>query len=144
MENKNIVYNEDKTEILEKYDLTKGYLKNDYIEEIKHEVKEIKEKGHYEVIKEYKNGGKDVKWVIDVAGVVYQPEKIVKTPILVYIKYTQKELNELKIAELKEKLLATDYKAIKYAEGFISEEDYAPIKAERQSWRDEIDKLEKI
>jgi hypothetical protein len=43
-----------------------------------------------------------------------------------------------KINELKRKLSATDYKAIKYAEGLISEEDYAPIKAERESYRVQI------
>lgn len=47
-----------------------------------------------------------------------------------------------RIAELKRKLSETDYQAIKYAEGFISETDYAPIKAQRQSWRDEINALE--
>ena len=33
--------------------------------------------------------------------------------------------------ELKQKLADTDYKAIKYAESFISEEDYVAIKAQR-------------
>lgn len=50
--------------------------------------------------------------------------------------------NKLKIEELKIQLAATDYKAIKYAEGFISEEEYAPIKAERQAMRDKINELE--
>ncbi len=49
---------------------------------------------------------------------------------------------QTRIAELKRKLDETDYQAIKYAEGFISETDYAPIKAQRQAWRDEINKLE--
>lgn len=40
-----------------------------------------------------------------------------------------------RINELKKKLKDTDYKAIKYAEGLISEEEYAPIKAERESYR---------
>lgn len=137
-----IVYNKDKTEILENFDLTKGYLKNDYIVEKIPEVKEVKEKGHYEIIKEYDNGGKDVKWVVDVAGVPYRPEKVVETPILVYIKYTTQELNQIRITELKNKLNNTDYKAIKYAEGQISEEEYASIKIERQKWRDEINNLE--
>lgn len=48
----------------------------------------------------------------------------------------------VKIFKLKEKLRKTDYQAIKYAEGLISEEDYAPIKAQRQAWRDEINQLE--
>lgn len=47
------------------------------------------------------------------------------------------------IQELKAQLQATDYKAIKYAEGLISEADYAPIKAERQALRDRINELEK-
>lgn len=47
-----------------------------------------------------------------------------------------------RIVELKRKLSETDYQAIKYAEGLISETDYAPIKAQRQAWRDEINALE--
>ena len=49
----------------------------------------------------------------------------------------------IRIAELKANLSTTDYQAIKYAEGWISEEDYAPIKAQRQAWRNEINELEK-
>lgn len=48
----------------------------------------------------------------------------------------------LQIVELKAQLAATDYKAIKHSEGLISEEDYAPIKAQRQAWRDQINVLE--
>ena len=46
------------------------------------------------------------------------------------------------IAVLKRKIAQSDYKAIKYAEGWISAEDYAPIKAERQAIRDQINALE--
>lgn len=49
---------------------------------------------------------------------------------------------EKQITVLKKKLSDTDYQAIKYAEGQISENDYAPIKAQRQAWRDEINRLE--
>ena len=49
---------------------------------------------------------------------------------------------EAKIVYLKQQLHATDYQAIKYAEGWMTEEEYAPIKAKRQSWRDEINALE--
>lgn len=52
--------------------------------------------------------------------------------------------NEFKIYILKNKLTKTDYQAIKYAEGQISEEEYAPIKAQRQAWRDEINQLEQL
>lgn len=47
------------------------------------------------------------------------------------------------ISDYKDKLKKTDYKAIKYAEGLISEEDYVPIKAERQMLRTKINELEK-
>lgn len=43
---------------------------------------------------------------------------------------------------LKQQLADTDYKAIKYAEGWYTEEEYAPIKAERQAIRDKINELE--
>ena len=47
-----------------------------------------------------------------------------------------------RIIELKSKLSQTDYQAIKYAEGQLTEEEYAPIKAQRQEWRNEINLLE--
>lgn len=47
------------------------------------------------------------------------------------------------IMALKEELSASDYKAIKYAEGLITAEEYEPIKAERQALRDRINELEK-
>jgi FtsZ-binding cell division protein ZapB len=50
----------------------------------------------------------------------------------------------LRIEELKDNLASTDYQAIKYAEGQITEEDYAPIKAQRQAWREEINELEGV
>ena len=46
------------------------------------------------------------------------------------------------IAELKAKLAATDYQAIKYAEGALSAEEYEPTKIMRQEWRDRINELE--
>ena len=48
----------------------------------------------------------------------------------------------LRIEILKFKLQKTDYKAIKYAEGLLTEEEYAQTKAERQAMRDEINRLE--
>ena len=46
------------------------------------------------------------------------------------------------IGELKAKLAATDYQAIKFAEGWITAEDYAPTKALRNSRRVRINELE--
>ena len=56
--------------------------------------------------------------------------------------YTEKKAAEKSIQELKDKLNATDYQAIKYAEGQLTEEEYAAMKAQRQTWRDQINALE--
>lgn len=43
-----------------------------------------------------------------------------------------------------DELARTDYKLYKYMDGSLSEEDYAPIKAQRQAWRDRINELEAL
>ena len=48
----------------------------------------------------------------------------------------------LEIEGLKLELRETDYKAIKYAECWISEEDYKIIKEDRQRIRNRINELE--
>ena len=55
---------------------------------------------------------------------------------------TPLQIKEDRIVELKTMLFDTDYKAIKYAEGLISEEEYEIIKRQRQAWRNEINMLE--
>ena len=55
-----------------------------------------------------------------------------------------KDQYRLEITQLKKQLSDTDYKAIKYAEGQISEDDYASVRAERQSYRDRINELEAL
>ena len=55
-----------------------------------------------------------------------------------------KDQYRLEITQLKKALSDTDYKAIKYAEGQISEEEYASVKAERQGYRDRINELEAL
>lgn len=47
------------------------------------------------------------------------------------------------IEKLKEFLNNTDYKALKFIDGALSEEEYAPIREERQKARDKINELEK-
>lgn len=48
----------------------------------------------------------------------------------------------VKIDELKKKLQETDYKCLKYVDGALSKEEYEEVKELRQSYRDEINKLE--
>lgn len=93
------IYNQEKTQLLEKVDFKKGYLKDDTI--TLPEVKAIEEQGHWVTIAEYPNGGKDVEWVVDVNGVEYQPER--EENIKVYIPYTVEELIENKKNELRYK-----------------------------------------
>lgn len=52
----------------------------------------------------------------------------------------QEALSE--IESLKEQLAESDYKAIKFAEGWFTKTEYATIKAERQALRDRINELE--
>lgn len=52
------------------------------------------------------------------------------------------QINRSRIAKLKSLLRESDYQAIKYAEGWISDEDYLPIKTLRQNYRNEINQLE--
>lgn len=49
---------------------------------------------------------------------------------------------ESEIISLKSLLNDSDYKALKYAEGIISEEEYEEIKQFRQSLRDKINIIE--
>lgn len=149
-----IVYNKDKTEILKEYDLELGYLKKDTI--IKHidKVEAVEEKGHYEIIKRFDNGGKEYKWVIDVEEVEAIEEQDVEEDIQIYIPYTELELlklnNTKRINELKQYLNDTDYAIIKMYEttlqgGSIIEmlKEYKEILSKRKEARALINELEK-
>ena len=77
----------------EQTNLELGYLRPESIISIHHEAtEEVKEVGHYEVIAEYPNGGKDVKWVIDVPGVEAKEAWDEYEDIQRYILYTEEEL----------------------------------------------------
>lgn len=66
-------------------------------------------------------------------------QEMLEAYILITVEQYQKFLS---IKDLKQNLANTDYKAIKFAEGLIGQEEYNDIKAQRQSWRDEINSLE--
>lgn len=64
-----------------------------------------------------------------------------------YSKITEEECNRIngvlsQIDNLKFQLSKTDYQAIKFAEGWITAEEYAEMKAARQELRDQINQLE--
>lgn len=50
--------------------------------------------------------------------------------------------NMVEIARLKHLLAESDYKAIKFAEGEMTAEEYAEAKEQRKAWRAEINRLE--
>ena len=73
-------------------------------------------------------------------------QKVTKTrPILIANDPTDEHARiekQMRIAELKRQLANTDYEAIKFAEGEMSAQEYAPFKINRASWRAEINRLE--
>lgn len=124
-------------------DFSKGYLKEEKIF-IKHHdaISAVEEQGHYETIREYPNGGRDVEWIIDVPEVEAKEAYDEYEDIQRFVKFTQKELNSFKIEELKQKLNETDYCVLKIAEGSATYDDYSKIIAKRREWRKEINNLE--
>lgn len=136
----------DKNDILlEEYDANVGYTIED-----KHFVRHvpaqpfIQEQGHYEVIAEYPNGGKDVKWVVDVPGQEFCEEHDEYEDCLRFVELTQIELMENRIFDLTRHLEATDYIGNKIIEGDATIEDYADLIAQRKEWRREIRQLEEL
>jgi len=140
------VFNESKTQELKEYDLTLGKLEKDTLITHIEAVESVEEQGHYKTIKEYENGGKDVEWVVDVKSVKGVEAHDEEEEIMIYIPFTEEEIRKQnaqnRIAELKQLLNETDFKAIKYSEGLYTEQEYQPIKELRQSYRDEINRLE--
>lgn len=142
------IFNENKTQELlrENCDSTKGKFESDTLTTHIVGQQEVKEQWHYETIREYSNGGKDIKKVIDVKYQPFIAEHDETEKILVYKSYTEDELKVMeiqrRIGDLKQKLADTDYKAIKYAEGELMAEEYEETKIQRRTWREKINKLE--
>lgn len=88
------IYNEN-MEPIENPDLSIGYLKDSTRIEHHEAIEGVEEQGHYEVIAEYENGGKDVEWVVDVPYVMAQPAWDEEIQIQIYIFYTQEELDAM-------------------------------------------------
>ena len=100
------------------------------------------EEGHYEVIAEYPNGGKDVEWIVDVPATEAKEAYDEYETILRYTPFTEKDLDHQQILKLKQKLSETDYCVIKIMEGSATANDYADTIAQRKLWRKQINELE--
>lgn len=110
------VYNEEKTEVLETYDLTKGFLRTDKILKVHHEsvpaapavavaskIEAILTNGgkvieidgvYYEVVKEFQNGGMTVEEIEETPGVPKQEAYDEYEEIFVFVPYTEEELEK--------------------------------------------------
>ena len=81
-------------------DYEKGYLVKENIFVCHHEaVEAVVEEGHWETIREYPNGGKDVDWVVDVPAVEASDAWDEYEDILRYTLYTDSELAEIEAAK---------------------------------------------
>jgi hypothetical protein len=126
-------------------DMEKGYLVPDSLLIMHHEaVEAVAEKGHWETVKEYPNGGKDVEWVVDVPGVEAKEAYDEQENILRYVEYTAKEIATRRIDELKAKLQDTDYMILKVVEGAATLAEIAETVKKRAAWRKEINELEEV
>lgn len=96
------IYNQEKTEIIEKPDLKKGYLQPDQIiSKIIPAVEAVKEQFHYKY-KVYENGGRDRFKIVDVEGIEAKPETYEYEDIMVYIPFNEKQLLENELREIDE------------------------------------------
>ena len=126
-------------------DMTKGRLVEDKVFVQHHEaVEAVPEQFHYETIREYPNGGKDVEIVIDVPGVEAADAWDEYEDILRFVPFSEAELAAIRIEELKQMLQDTDYHILKVVEGALTLADCEEIMAKRASWRKEINELEVV
>lgn len=146
------LYTEDLSKELDRnsIDLSKGFI--DLRDRTVHhpEQKEIPAEGHYEIIAEYENGGKDVEWVVDTPGVPYRAAYDEFIQYEVFVPFPEEEIKardlDIQIVEYENLLAASDYKIIKRLEQILlkldsEDEELKTIKQDRQSWRDNINQL---
>ena len=125
------------------YDSSKGYLEPSKILAAHHKaVKAVPEKGHWETVKEYPNGGKEVEWVVDVPAVEARDAWDEYEDILRYVLFDEQTLRKARIAELKQLLRDTDYVVLKIVEGATTLDKVNDTIKQRAAWRAEINKLE--
>ena len=105
----------------------------------------IAEVGHQEIIREYPNGGRDAKWVVDIEGKPEVLEHDEVENVLIYREFTEKEKAEREILSLKAYLAETDWVVVKCMEmGLIPSSAYPEITEKRAEARERINILEEI
>lgn len=120
-----------------------GYLVKDSRFLMHHAAVEAREeKGRWVTIKEYPNGGKDVDWIVDEPAVEAKEAWDEYEPIMRFVEFTESEIGQRRIAELKELLQSTDYVILKVVEGATTLAEIAATIKQRAAWRKEINEIE--
>ena len=97
----------------EDLDYSLGYLESETLTIAEHEaIEAVEEEGHYEVVAEYPNGGKDIAWVVDVEGVQAQDAWMETETIQRWHAYTEEELEEMRIAKEEAQANSTEAKIL--------------------------------
>lgn len=143
------IYNQDLTQELQQdlLDYSLGYLKDCEKEIYIPEQKEVQATGHYEVVAEYENGGKDVQWIIDQEYIAARKEYTEIEQYQIYIPFTEAHLHNKpireQIKEFEDALAKTDFQILKYIEGALDEENFLRIKDSRRHCREQIHLLQR-
>lgn len=99
------IFDENKINEIFQYDEKEGFLREDKLFVAHHPATHYsKEIGHYKTVRTYPNGGTDVEWVVDVEGTEEKEAWDEYEEILVYVPFTAEQLQERRIAKIKERL----------------------------------------
>lgn len=105
-------------------------------------VAAVEEQWHYEVIKEYPNGGKDLQKVIDVPGVVASEAWDETENILRWYPYTEEELAERAAAEEAQRLAEEEEERLAQEEAERIQRENALLRAQVSALNENISFLE--
>lgn len=133
---------------LEELDLSTGSLEYGVIVHHHDAVAEVKEQGHWVTERVYPNGGKDVKWVVDIEGVEAKDAYDENEGIYIFTPYTPEQIERNKLyneLETLEKWFAEhDYIGIKIATGRATIADYAEEIALMNQYAERINEINAI
>lgn len=136
------IFNQNKTKEIINPNLDKGYLVQDKRFVAHHNAIEgIEEQGHWKTIRKYPNGGEDVEWVTDIPAVKAKDAYDEYEDIKVYILYTEEELKQRRIAQLKVELARVKEDIEQETFGLVRD-DYSEKKARAAEIINELRVLE--
>ena len=128
---------------IENLDETLGYTTEETIIIAHHDAVDfIEEKWHYEVVKQYSNGGADVKKVIDVPGVEAKDAYDETETILRWHPYTEEELAERTAAEEAERLAVEEEERLAQEESERIQYENALLRAQVSALTENLSFLE--